>query len=109
MLAFFQNILYNFFISLGVMIGGCFFGGVAATLNGHPPLKTMLDLCNRIKVWAIIVALGGTIPSIKVLEIGIFNGEVRGLVKQVVYILSALLGAHIGYMLIYYLEGSGSL
>ncbi|SCX79142.1 YtrH family sporulation protein [Alkaliphilus peptidifermentans] len=109
MLAFYQNILYNFFISLGVMIGGCLFGGIAATFNGHPPLKTMLDLCEKIKIWAIIVALGGTFPSFKVLEIGIFNGEIRGLVKQVIYILSALLGAHIGYRLIYYLESSGPL
>lgn len=108
-MTFFQNILYNFFISLGVMLGGCIFGGVAATLNGHPPLKTMVELCEKIKIWAIIVALGGTFPSFKVLEVGIFNGEVRGLIKQVVYILSALSGAQLGYQLIFYLEGSGSL
>jgi len=109
MFTFFQNILYNFFISLGVILGGCIFGGIAATFNGHPPLKTMLDLCGKIKVWAIIVALGGTFPSLKVLEVGILNGDVRSLIKQILYILSALMGAHIGYLLIYYLVGRGNI
>jgi hypothetical protein len=108
-MTFYQNIAYNFFISLGVIIGGCIFGGLAATFNGHPPLKTMLELCEKIKIWAIIVALGGTFPSFKVLEVGIFNGEIRSLVKQVIFILSALAGAHLGYKLIYFLEGSGKL
>lgn len=109
MLTFYQNVVYNFFISLGVLLGGCLLGGVAAAVIGHPPLKTMIDLCERIKIWAIIVALGGTFPSFKVLETGIFNGEIRGLVKQMIYILSALAGAHIAYRIIYYLEGSGKL
>lgn len=108
-MTFYQNMLYNFFISLGVIIGGSVFGGLAATFSGHPPLKTMLDLCDKIKIWAIIVALGGTFPSFKVLEVGIFNGEIRGLVKQVIFILSALVGAHIGYRLIFFFEGSGKL
>ncbi len=109
MLIFLQNILYNLFISMGVILGGCFFGGIAATFNGHPPLKTMLDLCEKIKIWAIIVALGGTFPSFKMLEVGIFNGDIRGLFKQVIYILSALTGAQLGYRLIYYLEGLSKL
>ncbi len=104
-MTFYQNVLYNFFISLGVIIGGSIFGGLAATLIGHPPLKTMLELCEKIKIWAIIVALGGTFPSFKVLEIGIFNGEFRSLVKQVIFILSALVGAHIGHKLIFLFEG----
>ncbi|AKL93611.1 sporulation protein [Clostridium aceticum] len=109
MLTFYQNIIYNFFISLGVLLGGCLLGGVAATLNGHPPLKTMMDLCEQIKIWAIVVALGGTFPSFKVFDTGLFNGEIRSVIKQVIYILSALLGAHVAYKLIYYLEGSGKL
>ncbi|KAB3531830.1 YtrH family sporulation protein [Alkaliphilus serpentinus] len=108
MFTFMQNVLYNFFISLGVIIGGCIFGGLAATLNGHPPLKTMLDLCEKIKIWAIIVALGGTFPSFKILQVGLFNGDIRSLAKQVLYILSALMGAQVGYLLMYYLEGRGN-
>ncbi len=104
-MTFYQNVLYNFFISLGVIIGGSIFGGLAATLTGNPPLKTMLELCDKIKIWAIIVALGGTFPSFKVLEVGIFNGEIRGLAKQVIFILSALVGAHIGHKLIFLFEG----
>ena len=108
-MTFYQNVLYNFFISLGVIIGGSIFGGLAATFTGHPPLKAMLELCDKIKIWAIIVALGGTFPSFKVLEVGIFNGEIRGLVKQVFFILSALAGAHLGYKLIFLFEGSKGL
>lgn len=91
------------------MLGGCIFGALAATLCGQPPLKAMLDLCDKIKIWAVIVALGGTFSSIKLLEIGIFNGEIKGLVKQVIYILSAISGAQLAYKLIYYFEGSGRL
>lgn len=109
MFTFFQNVIYNFFISLGVILGGCIFGGIAATFNGHPPLKTMLDLCQKIKIWAIIVALGGTFPSFKVLEMGLLTGDIRSLIKQILYILSALMGAHFGYLLIYFLEGRGSI
>ncbi|ABR46382.1 conserved hypothetical protein [Alkaliphilus metalliredigens QYMF] len=109
MLVFSQNMVYNFFIALGVMLGACLFGGVAATLNGHPPLKTMLDLGDKIKIWAAVVALGGTFPSLKIIEIGIFNGEFRGLIKQMLYIVSALVGAHVAYKLMVYLEGSGRL
>ncbi|MCC5911220.1 MAG: YtrH family sporulation protein [Clostridiaceae bacterium] len=109
MFSFYQNVIYNFFISLGVLLGACLFGAVAATLNGHPPLKTMIDLCEKIKLWAIIVSLGGTFPSFKMLETGIFNGEIRGLTKQIIYILSALLGAHVAYKIITFLEGSGKL
>lgn len=109
MLTFYQNVVYNFFISLGVLLGGCLFGGVAASFIGHPPLKTMVDLCEKFKIWAIVMALGGTFSSFKVLETGIFNGEIRGLVKQMFYILSALAGANVAYKILYYLEGSGKL
>ena len=109
MILFFQNILYNFFISIGVMLGGCIFGALAATFCGHPPLKAMLDLCDKIKIWAVVVALGGTFNSIKLLDTGIFNGEIKMLLKQVIYILSALSGAQLAYKLIYYFEGSGRL
>ncbi|WP_026477272.1 YtrH family sporulation protein [Alkaliphilus transvaalensis] len=108
MIPFLQNILYNFFISLGVMLGGCIFGAIAATFNGDPPLKTMLDLSEKIKIWAVAVSLGGTFPSFKVFEVGVFNGDIRGLFKQVVFILSALSGAQMGYRLLYYLEGMGN-
>ena len=109
MIIVFQNILYNFFISLGVMLGGCVFGALAATLNGHPPLKAMLDLCDKIKIWAVVVALGGTFNSFQVFDTGIFNGEFKSIIKQVIYIVSALAGAQLAYKLIYYFEGSGRL
>lgn len=94
---------------MGVILGGCVFGGIAATFSGHPPLKSMLDLCDKIKLWAVIVALGGTLPSFKILEVGVFNGDIRGLLKQVFYILSALSGAQMGYRIIYYLGGVNKL
>ncbi|GAB6086097.1 YtrH family sporulation protein [Alkaliphilus crotonatoxidans] len=103
-MTFAQNLLFNFFIALGVMLGGCIFGGVAATINGQPPIKTMIELCDKIKIWATVVALGGTFPSFKLLETGIFNGELKSLLKQLFYILSALSGAQLGHQLINYLE-----
>jgi hypothetical protein len=98
--SFINNIIYNFLISFGVILGASVFAGVAAIINNHPPFKTMIDLAASIKVWAIAIALGGTFSSFEVLDKGIIKGEVRSLVKQIIYILVALIGANLGYNVI---------
>lgn len=100
----FSKIIYNFFIAFGVMLGACFFAGLAALILNHPPLKTMIDIGKNIKIWAIAIALGGTFSSFEILEKGILRREVMSVIKQIAYIMSALVGANCGYALLKYLK-----
>ncbi|NLP27306.1 MAG: sporulation protein [Clostridia bacterium] len=106
---FISNIIYSFFISFGVVLGACTFAGIGAVINNHPPLKTMFDLGASVKIWAVATALGGTFSSFELLEGGLFRGEVKLAIKQVLYILSALIGANFGFNLIKLLEKCGEI
>lgn len=97
---FFSNLLYSFLIAFGIIIGASIFAGVGAILNNHPPLKTMLDLASSIKIWAVAAALGGTFSSFEIFDKGLFNGEIKSIIKQMIYIFSALSGANLGYGLV---------
>lgn len=105
MASFIANIILNFFIALGVIMGGSLFGALAAAIIGQPPFKTMLIIADSIKIWAIAVALGGTFSSFRVLEQGLFKGEIKSLVKQLLYVFFAMGGAQLGYFLLYMLRG----
>lgn len=106
---FISSIIYSFFISLGVLLGATFFAGVGALINNDPPLKTMMDLASSIKIWAVATALGGTFSSFEVIEGGIFKGEIGALIKQIIYILSALIGMNIGMWLLKLLQKCGEI
>lgn len=95
--SFFNNLLYSFLIAFGVVIGASLFAGVGALIINHPPMKTMLEVSKSIKIWAVAVALGGTFTSFQIIEQGLFNGEVKSLIKQIIYILIALIGANVAY------------
>ncbi|MCY6485140.1 YtrH family sporulation protein [Clostridium aestuarii] len=109
MSVFISNVIYSFFISFGVIVGGSTFAGIGALMNNDPPLKTMINLANSIKIWAIATALGGTFSSFQVIEEGIFRGEVTSLAKQIVYILAALIGANLGLKFIKLIHRCGQI
>lgn len=94
---FISNTIYNFLIAFGVITGASIFAGIAALINDHPPLKTMLDIAGSIKIWAVAVALGGTFSSFEVIEKGIFKGEIRSIIKQAICVVVALMGANVGF------------
>ncbi|OPJ57245.1 YtrH family sporulation protein [Alkalithermobacter paradoxus] len=100
MTSFLHNLVYNCLISFGVIIGASLFAGLGALINNHPPFKTMFDVASSIKIWAVVVALGGTFSSFEIIEQGIFKGEIRSVIKQIGYILIALIGANLGCGLI---------
>jgi hypothetical protein len=97
---FWSNLIYSFLIAFGVVFGASIFAGIGAVFNNHPPLKTMLDLAGSIKIWAVAAALGGTFSSFEIFDKGLFNGEIKSIIKQIIYIATALLGANLGYGLI---------
>ncbi|MFZ5968335.1 MAG: YtrH family sporulation protein [Bacillota bacterium] len=104
-----NNLLYTFLIAFGVVIGASFFAGIGALINNHPPLKTMMDVSGSIKIWAVAVSLGGTFSSFQIIEQGILKGEIKSVIKQVAYIISALTGANLGYLVVRLLWKSGAL
>ncbi|TCT15551.1 sporulation protein YtrH [Natranaerovirga pectinivora] len=102
------NILYNFLIAFGMIIGASLFAGFGAIINNQPPFKTMLDVAQGIKIWAVAAAIGGTFTSFEIIGSSLFKGEMRSIAKQVVFIIAALLGANLGFSVIKLFERCGS-
>lgn len=86
-----------FFTAVGVVVGASLISSAAAVLVRQPPATVMIKLAGEIKIWAVVAAIGGTFTAIEVLESGIFEGEVKTVIKQFLYVLSGFLGAQIGY------------
>ncbi|PKM83867.1 MAG: sporulation protein [Firmicutes bacterium HGW-Firmicutes-13] len=102
---FIHTLIYNFFIALGVILGGALVGSLGAIICQEPPLKVMVDLAARLKIWALVSAIGGTFAAIRVIEIGFLDGQLSNVIKQFLFILSAFYGSHLGYLLIIFLAG----
>jgi hypothetical protein len=109
MSSFYISIIHNFLTAFGVVIGASLFSGVGAIITGNPPYKVMMEVANSMKIWAIAASLGGTFSSFTVIEKGIFEGEIRTLIKQALYILISLTGANVGYEFISLLQRCGEI
>jgi len=92
---------------MGIILGSSMLGSFAAILVKDPPIGTMLKLAQEIKIWAIVAAIGGTFSTFEIFESGLFQGELRPVVKQLIYIFCALAGTQSGYYLILILSGKG--
>jgi len=103
--SFLSSLVVTFFIALGVELGGSLLGGLGAVLTHHPPLHTALELADRLKIWALVTALGGTFEAIKTLEISFLGWQPASIGKQVFLILAAFVGAHLGFLLMVYITG----
>jgi hypothetical protein len=102
---FWPRLLLSFFTALGVVLGAAVVGSLAAILVAQPPLRTMVRQALDMKVWAIAAALGGTFSAIEMINQGIMEGQLSVLVKQLLYIIMAFVGAQVGYWLIQALAG----
>ena len=109
MSSFYASAVHNFLIAFGVVIGASLFSGLGALFTNHPPYKVMVEVANTIKIWAIAASLGGTFSSFTVIEKGIFDGEIRILIKQALFILISLAGANMGYEFIRLIQRCGAI
>lgn|SRR5690554_6046980 len=100
-----REILLAFTSSLGVILGGTVLGTIAAFFTKAPPGAQMRELARVLRMWAVVVAIGGTFPTLRVIESGIFSGQVMALMRQVAIIIAALLGASLGFWLIMTITG----
>ncbi|MDP9727550.1 YtrH family sporulation protein [Alicyclobacillus tolerans] len=97
----------DFFVAMGLVVGGSLCGGLATILtHSRPPLTTMLDLAEQLKIWALVTTLGGTMDTLRVLEVSLFGMNLGPLMRQATYLFAALLGCQAGYLLIRFLAGS---
>ncbi len=100
-----REILLAFFSAFGVLVGGALCGSFAAFITKSSPFNMMRELVRVYRIWAIVVAIGGTFPTIRIIESGLFDGQLLALFRQLAIIVSALLGAYLGYWLIITLTG----
>ena len=90
----------DFFIAFGVVIGGAVLAGVGSVFLLLPPATVMVDTAARLKIWAIVAAIGGSIDPVRVIESNITAGQLSPAVQQICFILFAFLGAHVATELV---------
>ncbi|WP_283247375.1 YtrH family sporulation protein [Lederbergia citrea] len=101
--AFFPAFFNSFFIAFGVMLGGSLIGGLAAFITGEPLLTEISKIAGRVRIWAIVAAIGGTFDTVYNFEKGFLDGGTRDLFKQFLLILSAMGGAKTAALIISWL------
>jgi hypothetical protein len=107
MRAFFETAVMNYCIAFGVIIGGCIIGGIGAFLVSHPPFSEMDRLASSMRIWAVVTAIGGTFDTIENLERGFLNGSPFEVLKHLLLIASAMIGAHSATIIVHWLTRSG--
>ncbi|MFC0214112.1 YtrH family sporulation protein [Paenibacillus chartarius] len=103
-----SQLIVNFFVAFGVVLGGAMLGGVASVLMLQPPTVQMLNLAEKMKIWAMVAAVGGTIDPIRYIENSFAEGHVSMAGKQILFIISAFIGAQLGTSLIQMICKSGT-
>lgn len=93
--------LLIFFTAMGIVMGGSLVGSLAALFTGEPPFLTARKLAEEMKLWAVVAALGGTFTSIELLGSGLFTGQLRPLVKQLLFIIAGVAGAEAAKFLVF--------
>ncbi|MCM3783216.1 YtrH family sporulation protein [Neobacillus mesonae] len=99
-MSFMSKVILDFFIAFGIVLGGSMLGGIGAVISMQPPTQTMLDVAGRIKIWALAAAVGGTIDPMRVIESNVLDGNLSPAIKQIIYLIFAFLGAHMGTELV---------
>lgn len=100
-----KGLLLPFFTALGVIVGGSFIGGLAALFYAESPFHRMQTLAGDVKLWAIVVVIGGTFPTLRALDSGLFGGEIIHLVRQLALIVAGFLGSQAGYWIVMTVTG----
>lgn len=102
------DLLLAFFTAFGVVLGASMIGSLATLFVGGSPLETMFKLAHSLKLWAVVVAMGGTFPAIRAIDSGIWGGEFATVVRQALLMLAGLAGAQLGYWIVTLIVGGES-
>ncbi len=104
-----DTLVLNIFISCGVILGGTLLGSLGSVFTGQAPGHSMLELAGKLKIWALVTAMGGTFDTLKAIETGFLGGQPGMVAKQALMIFSSFLGAHAGYLFLLWLAGEKQL
>lgn len=99
------KLLSNFLVALGVTVGGTLSGAAASLLLGGHPIDRLRFLSDEMRLWGILVAMSGSFEPLRGLELGIFSGQGRVMLRQILFLLAAMVGAHLGYLLLQHVAG----
>lgn len=97
---FITKMITDFSVAFGVVIGASILGGMAAVLTLQPPTFTMSKIAENMKIWAVVAAIGGTIDPFRAIETNFLDSQYSPAIQQILYIVSAFIGAHMGTRLI---------
>ncbi len=108
MTQFLTKLAIDFSVAFGIVLGGSMLGGIAAVIILQPPGDYMVKIAGNIKIWAMVAAIGGTIDPIRVIEFNFAEGYISPAIKQILYFISAFIGAQMAFNLIEWIgKGSG--
>jgi hypothetical protein len=107
-MAIVPTLIMNFLVAFGVVLGGSLLSGIGAVLTLKAPAVMMEYWADKIKIWALVVAVGGTIDPLRVIESNVLEGHLSPAIKQIVSILCAFLGAHMGTSLVHLICRGGA-
>lgn len=107
MTSFISKMIDEFLIAFGVVLGGCILAGIAAVITMKNPTHQMDVIADNIKIWAMVVAVGGTIDPIRSIQSSFLDGQLSPAFKQILYIISAYIGAHLATTLIHWITKAG--
>lgn len=102
---FISTVVLDFYVAIGIVVGGSILGALGAVLTHNPPMTTMLNIADSLKIWALVAALGGTMDTLKLIDTGVLEVQFAGVFKQFCYVIAAFLGCNVGYYLIKWIVG----
>ncbi|MGB8955632.1 MAG: YtrH family sporulation protein [Tumebacillaceae bacterium] len=102
---FISTVILDFFVALGIVLGGSILGAIGALFTHNPPMTTMYRLADQLKIWALVAALGGTMDTLKIIDTSVFGGTLDGAIKQFFYLVAAFLGCNVGFYLVKWIAG----
>lgn len=90
----------DFFIAFGIVLGGSMLAGIGSVFMALAPATVMLDTALRLKIWAIVAAIGGSVDPVRVIESNFTAGQLSPVAQQIAFIIFAFLGAHMATELV---------
>lgn len=87
-------------------LGGALLAAAGAALTGGHPVRTLLRWGDELRFWGVLAALGGSFEPLRHIEAGLFGLQLKLLVKEVLVVLAALVGAYTAWLLLLQLVGS---
>ncbi len=104
---FIKQLIYHFLQAFGVVLGAAMLGGIAAILTLESPKLHMESIADKIKIWAVVAAIGGTIDPFRLIETNFSDSQYMLAIKQILLIISAFIGASMGTRLIQWVCSGG--